>query len=102
MVKKYTKASQKDAARQELKKTDPVVVRFYKATCPACQASEPQWKEFCKQTKYRTVAIEEEAIPDEILIHIKAFPTYAKHDTKGNHHVIGVQDDLASALGLKD
>ena len=103
MVKKYTKASDKEKVRSELKQTGPMVVRFYKATCPACQASEAQWNTFCKSMKgYKTIAVEEDAIPEEVLIHIQAFPTYAKHDSAGNHHVMGVQKDLRSALRLKD
>jgi hypothetical protein len=99
--KRFTKASDKESVRSLLKSNQPMVVRFYRKTCPACQASEPAWKTFCAESRpYVAVAVEEIAIPDEMLAHITAFPTYAKHDARGNHHVVGVQKDLATSLRL--
>lgn len=101
--KRFTKATDKDAVREVLKSTDPIVVRFYRKTCPACIASESGWKDFCKEDRpYLAIAIEEVAIPEEMLAQITAFPTYAKHDKTGNHHVVGVQTDLAKSLRLID
>lgn len=99
--KRFTKATDKDAVRELLKSDEPLVVRFYRKTCPACIASEQGWKDFCKEDRpYRAIAVEEIAIPEEMLQTITAFPTYAKHDKKGNHHVVGVQKDLATSLRL--
>ena len=101
--KTFKKETDKDAVRALLKTDQPIVVRFYRKTCPACIASEPAWKEFCKEHRpYLAVAVEEIAIPDEMLKTLEAFPTYAKHDARGNHHVVGVQEDLATSLRLID
>lgn len=99
--KTFKKETDKDAVRALLKTDTPIVVRFYRKTCPACIASEPSWKTFCAEPRpYLAVAVEEVAIPEEMLKTIKAFPTYAKHDARGNHHVVGVQEDLAKSLRL--
>lgn len=100
-AKRFTKATDKDAVRELLKSDTPIVVRFYRKTCGACIASAQGWKDFCKEDRpYLAVAVEEVAIPDEMLRSIQAFPTYAKHDAHGNHHVVGVQKDLAKSLRL--
>lgn len=104
-LRSYTKASDKDKVRSELKETKPVVVRFYKETCPACQMSAASWKVTASKMRgspYTFIEIEEEAIPDELLKNITAFPTYAKHDENGNKKVVGVQADLVRALRLID
>ena len=104
-LRSYTKASEKEKVRSELKDTKPVVVRFYRESCPACQMSSASWKLFCSKMKgssYTCVEIEEEAIPEELLQNITAFPTYAKHDKNGNKKVVGVQEDLVRALHLID
>lgn len=99
--KTFKKASDKDKVRELLKTDTPMVIRIYRASCPACQQSEPAWKTFCGESRpYLAVAIEEVAIPEEMLENIEAFPTYAKHDKNGNRHVVGVQKDLVKALGL--
>jgi hypothetical protein len=86
--KKYTKKSQHAEVEQELKNESPIVVRFFKIGCPACEMSEPAWNNL-DMPKYRMVAVEQEAIPPEVLKSISAFPTYAAHDKKGNRHVKG-------------
>jgi hypothetical protein len=102
-AKTFKKASDKEKVRELLKTDTPMVIRIYRESCPACQASEKAWKTFCEESRpYITVAIEEVAIPEEMLKNIKAFPTYAKHDKNGNHSVVGVQTDLAKALRLMD
>jgi len=99
--KRFTKATDKTAVRRLLQSDAPIVVRFYKRTCPACIASEQAWKDFCTEDRpYTAIAVEEHAIPEEMLRTITAFPTYAKHDARGNHHVVGVQKDLANSLRL--
>jgi len=102
-MKKYTKASQQNTVRKELQKPDAVVVRFFRIGCPACEGSQGDWDDFCKkETKYKTIEIEEKAIPSEILRSIEGFPTYAKHDENGNHHITGAQKELHKALRLMD
>lgn len=102
-AKTFKKASDKEKVRELLKSDAPMVIRIYRESCPACQASEKAWKEFCGESRpYTAIAIEEVAIPEEMLKTIEAFPTYAKHDKNGNHHVVGVQKDLAKALRLMD
>ena len=97
MAKKrsYKKKSDHRRVRKELTDTTPIVIRFYKSTCPACQASEPAWNQFCDSAPpgYRVVEVEEEAIPPEILSGISAFPTYAKLDGKGPAHTVGAITD---------
>ena len=103
-AKTFKKASDKDAVRQLLQHSSaPVVIRFYRKTCSACRASESAWKDFCSEDRpYTAIAIEEVAIPEEVLESIKGFPTYAKHDRNGNHHVVGIQSDLPKSLRLID
>jgi deoxycytidine triphosphate deaminase len=102
-AKTFKKASDKESVRELLQTDAPMVVRFYNKTCPACRASESTWKDFCSEDRpYLAVAIEEVAIPDEVLSSIKGFPTYAKHDRNGNAHVVGVQVDLVKSLRLID
>lgn len=101
--KTFKKVSDKERVRELLKTDTPMVIRIYRESCPACQASEKGWKDFSAETRpYLAIAIEEVAIPDEMMETIEAFPTYAKHDKKGNRHVVGVQKDLVKALGLVD
>jgi hypothetical protein len=38
---------------------------------------------------YRMIEVEEDAIPEEVMTGISAFPTYAKHDQKGSSHTVG-------------
>jgi len=90
--KSYTKKADQKHVKQELEKTSPIIVRFYRETCPACQMSRPAWEQFCGEmepSQYRLVEVEEEAIPLEILQGISAFPTYAKHDQNGSGHTVG-------------
>ena len=94
MVRKKSFTSEKDKGRvkNELEDSSPVVVRFYKATCPACLMSKGAWEGFCASmisSPYRVLEVEEVAIPDDILLGISAFPTYAKHDKKGSAHTTG-------------
>lgn len=94
MVRKKTYAYEKDKPRvkKELEDSSPVVVRFYKATCPACLMSKGAWEGFCASmisSPYRVLEVEEAAIPDDVLTGISAFPTYAKHDKKGSTHSVG-------------
>ena len=94
MVRKQSFTSEKDKPRvkKELEDSSPVVVRFYKATCPACLMSKGAWDGFCASmtsSPYRVLEVEEVAIPDDILRGISAFPTYAKHDKKGSTHTTG-------------
>jgi hypothetical protein len=102
--KTFKKASDKEAVRRLLQQSeDPVVIRFYRKTCSACIASAAAWKTFCSERRpYTAIAVEEAAIPEEVLSTLKGFPTYAKHDRTGNHHVVGVQQDLAKSLRLVD
>ena len=89
MVKKtYKKPSDQKQVEHELEDTSPIVVRFYKDGCPACQMSESAWDQF-DMPRYRVIAVEEKAIPPEVLKGITAFPTYAKHDQKGSSHTVG-------------
>jgi hypothetical protein len=93
MVKKtYSKKSDQKTVKQELEDTSPIVVRFYKATCPACIRSAPAWDQF-DMPGYRVIAVEEQAIPPDVLMGISAFPTYAKHDQKGSSHTVGAITD---------
>jgi hypothetical protein len=89
--KSYKKRGDYRHVREELKKKTPIVIRFYKASCPACQMSEPAWNEFRETAppQYRIVEVEEEAIPPEVLANISAFPTYAKLDANGPTHTVG-------------
>ena len=94
MVRKQSFTSEKDKPRvkKELEDTSPVVVRFYRSTCPACLMSKGAWEGFCASmtsSPYRVLEVEEVAIPDDVLSGISAFPTYAKHDKKGSSHVVG-------------
>jgi hypothetical protein len=94
MARKKTFVAEKDKPRvqKELDNTSPVVVRFYKATCPACLMSKGAWDGFCAtmiSSPYRVLEVEEAAIPDDVLGGISAFPTYAKHDKKGSAHTVG-------------
>ena len=94
MVRKKTYTYEKDKPRvkKELEDSSPVVVRFYKATCPACLMSKGAWEGFCASmisSPYRVLEVEEAAIPDDVLTGISAFPTYAKHDKKGSAHSVG-------------
>lgn len=102
-VKSLKKKSQKKEAAKVLQKDEPTIVLFYRESCPACQAARPMWNSFCNEgvPGYQIVEIEEEAIPEEILENIVAFPTYAVHDEDGNRHVTGVQSDIPKALKLK-
>ena len=98
MVNKKSFTSEKDKSRvkKELDDTSPVVVRFYKATCPACLMSKGAWDGFCASmasSPYRVLEVEEVAIPDDVLSGISAFPTYAKHDKKGSAHSVGAITD---------
>ncbi len=107
MVRKKTFVSEKDKPRvkKELDDTAPVVVRFYKATCPACLMSKGAWEGFCASmisSPYRVLEVEEAAIPDDVLNGISAFPTYAKHDKKGSAHTVGaIMDPDAIKAKLK-
>lgn len=99
---KYTKKSDQATVKQELEDTSPAVVRFYKKTCPACQMSAPAW-DALDVPGYRVIAVEEQAIPPEVLTNLSAFPTYAVHDKKGNRHVTGAITETAlikEKLGL--
>lgn len=98
MVRKKSFTSEKDKPRvkKELEDSSPVVVRFYKATCPACLMSKGAWEGFCASmtsSPYRVLEVEEVAIPDDVLKGISAFPTYAKHDKKGSAHTVGAITD---------
>ena len=108
MVKKksYSKESDKVQVEQELKETSPIVVRFHKQGCPACQMSQPAWDEFSRgmePTMYRIVEIEENAIPPNILKSISAYPMYAKDDEKGPFHSVGAildSDQISKKLRI--
>lgn len=98
----YTKKSDQATVKQELEDTSPAVVRFYKKTCPACQMSASAW-DALRVPGYRVIAVEEQAIPPEVLTNLSAFPTYAVHDKKGNRHVTGAITETAlikEKLGL--
>jgi hypothetical protein len=86
--KKYTKPSEHKKVKQELDDTSPIVVRFYNKDCGACKMSEPAWNQF-DMPQYRVIAVEQAAIPPDVLAGISAFPTYAVHDKKGSRHVAG-------------
>ena len=102
-VKSLKKASQKKEAAKVLQQDEPMIVLFYRESCPACRAARPMWNDFCRDgvPGYQLVEMEEEAIPPEVLENIVAFPTYAVHDEDGNRHVTGVQSDIPKALKLK-
>jgi hypothetical protein len=94
MVKKrsYIKEKDKPKVKQELENSSPIIVRFYKATCPACQMSKGAWDSYADSmmsSPYRMVEVEEDAIPEDVMKGISAFPTYAKHDQKGSSHTVG-------------
>lgn len=103
----YKKESEKSKVAKELKEDTPIVVRFYKETCPACQMSRPAWDQFCAKmdsSPYRVIEVEEAAIPEEVLRSISAFPTYAKHDSNGSSHTVGAildASEIPSKLKLK-
>ena len=104
--KSYSKESDKVKVEQELKETSPIVVRFHKQGCPACQMSQPAWDKFSRgmePTMYRIVEIEADAIPQNILNRISAYPTYAKDDNKGPSHSVGAildSDQISKKLKL--
>jgi thiol-disulfide isomerase/thioredoxin len=105
-VKSLKKASQKKEAAKVLQKDEPMVVLFYRETCPACQMARPSWNGFVQNAPqgYMIVEIEEAAIPEELLENITGFPTYAAHDENGDRHVTGAQTDpeqIKKALKLK-
>ena len=94
MVKKRSYIKEKDMSkvRQELENSSPIIVRFYKASCPACQMSKGAWDSYADSmmaSPYRMIEVEEDAIPEEVMTGISAFPTYAKHDQKGSSHTVG-------------
>lgn len=96
--KSYTRPAEAAKVKQELEDASPIVVRFYRATCPACHMSAPAWERFCSDMAsgpYRIVEVEEAAIPSDVLAGISAFPTYAKHDGKGSSHAVGAILDPA-------
>lgn len=106
-VKSLKKASQKKEAAKLLQKDEPMVVLFYRETCPACHAAKPAWNDFANGdvAGYMVVEVEEAAIPDELLENIQAFPTYAAHDENGNRHVTGAKtepSEIKKALKLKN
>lgn len=105
-VKSLKKKSQKKEAARILQKDEPMVVLFYRETCPACQAARPAWESFSNGglPGYQIIEIEEAAIPDELLETIVAFPTYAAHDENGDRHITGAQTDpsqIKKTLKLK-
>jgi hypothetical protein len=108
MAKKrsYIREKDKHKVAQELENSSPIVVRFYKATCPACQMSKGAWDSYAdsmSSSPYRIVEIEESAIPEDVLKGISAFPTYAKHDQKGSSHTVGailVPSDISKRLSI--
>jgi|APCry1669189369_1035219.scaffolds.fasta_scaffold36372_2 Thioredoxin len=106
----YTSESQQEKVRDELRDTSPIVVRFYKESCPACQMSKMPWKQFCSQfsqPSLRILEVEEQAIPPEVLANITAFPTYAKYNEDDSprivHSVGAITDasDIPKKLKLK-
>lgn len=104
--KSYIREKDKPRVKKELEDESPVVVRFYKATCPACLMSKGAWEGFCASmisSPYRVLEVEETAIPDEVMSGISAFPTYAKHDKKGSAHTVGAimdSDQIKTKLNL--
>ena len=93
MVKKksYSKESDKVKVEQELKETSPIVVRFHKQGCPACQMSQPAWDEFSRgmePTMYRIVEIEENAIPPNILAKVFAIVRQGYTPNCNNNHIV--------------
>jgi hypothetical protein len=55
-------------------------------------------------TMYRIVEIEADAIPQNILNRISAYPTYAKDDNKGPSHSVGAildSDQIHNKLKIK-
>ena len=99
--KAFKKPTDKAKAAQALKKKIPMIVLFYKDGCPACEAAKPVWDRFV--SPYETLEIEEQAIPDEVLVGIRAFPTYAVSDKKGQRLHQGAITDVSTikeTLGL--
>lgn len=103
VVKNFTKESDKEIVREILKNKAPMVVRFYAEWCPICKETKGKWRKFCEKegpSGYSYYAIEEKAIPEELLVKVTGFPTYAAYDKQGPRHVAGHQEDLLSALKL--
>jgi len=89
MVKKFNSEKDKPAVKKELSKDIPMIVRFHKDSCPACMMSETPWNEFTRSPPRGVVviAVEEKAIPPEMLENISGFPTYAVNTHgKTSHH----------------
>ena len=88
--KSYTKSSEKPAVLQELSEDVPMLVRIYSKTCGACQMSEKPWKAFCNSapSDIKIVEVEQEAVPDDVMMGVDGFPTYALHtkDGENKHH----------------
>lgn len=106
-LKSLTKKSQKKKAIEILETDKPMAVLFYSEWCPASQAALPVWRSLAKDGRlgYMFVEIEEAAIPEEVLKHMRAFPTYGVHDHNGNRHHEGALTDveqLKRVLNLTD
>lgn len=95
-LKTITGGKNKEKAHQELQDETPVVFLFFKTGCPACEAARPAWNTFSQEMEddpRRIVEIEEEAIPEMMMQHIRAFPTYVQYANKvGKHHVGSLTD----------
>jgi hypothetical protein len=88
--KSYTKTSEKPKVMEELSQDTPMIVRIYSRTCGACQMSEKPWKAFCNSAppEFKVVEVEQEAVPDDVMMGVEGFPTYALHTKDGDnkHH----------------
>lgn len=88
--KSYTKPTEKEAVLQELSQDVPMLVRIYSKTCGACQMSEKPWKAFCNSapSDIKIMEVEQEAVPNDVMMGVDGFPTYALHTKEGEnkHH----------------
>lgn len=94
--KSYTKPSDKPEVLRELSKDEPMLVRIYSKTCGACMMSEKPWKEFCKTSPpgIQVIEVEHDAVPDDVMMGVEGFPTYALHTKDGDniHHTGALMD----------
>jgi DnaJ-class molecular chaperone len=102
-AKSYTKPSDQKAVLAEMSQSVPMIVRIHKTGCPACENSEDAWQEFCDQSKgIRTVQVEEQAVPPQIMKGIEGCPTYAVHKNGNSWHHTGALMDAGAIEDLID
>uniref|UniRef100_A0A6C0CKN3 Thioredoxin domain-containing protein n=1 Tax=viral metagenome TaxID=1070528 RepID=A0A6C0CKN3_9ZZZZ len=102
--KSYTKPSDKAKVLEEMSQDVPMIVRIYSKTCGACQMSEKPWKAFCNGSPpdIKVLEVEQEAVPDDVMMGVEGFPTYALHtkDGENKHHTgaLMTPDDIRTFI----